>query len=173
MKLNITTIAFICFTIFSCTSNENKNEKPEALPPKSIDTLTSSSNSSDSVKTIINRPMIWTVDDVNTETGKLKKPENIRLDTLSSSHLIQLINNNFPDIHIDLVKISHDTMYVKIPDSKKLTQGIGNTGAEDYMASATFTLTEFKNIKFISFDMKEGDHAGPGVFSREDFKRLR
>ena len=173
MKLNITAIAFICFTFFSCNSNENENKKTEAPPPENIDSLTSASNSSDSVKTIINRPMIWTVDDENPEMIKLKKPENIRLDTFSSAHLIQLINNNFPDIHIDLVKISHDTMYVKIPDSKKLTQEIGNTGAEDYMASATYTLTEFKNIKFINFDMKEGDHAGPGIFSREDFKRLR
>jgi len=84
-----------------------------------------------------------------------------------------LINNNFPDIHLDLVKISHDTIYVKIPDSKKLANEIGDTGAENYLASATFTLTELKNIKFVNIAMQPGDHAEPGVYSRNDFKRLR
>ena len=84
-----------------------------------------------------------------------------------------MINQNFPDIHLDLVKVSHDTIYVKIPDSKRLTEEIGNTGADNYLASATFTLTELKNIKYVNIDLKAGDHAEPGVYSRADFKELR
>jgi hypothetical protein len=118
--------------------------------------------------------MIWSVEsEENGAKEKLKKPVEIKLDTFSSVHLVQLINNNYPEVQLELVKISHDTMYVKIPDSKKLTQEMGSTGAENYMASATYTLTEFKNVKFVNFAMKVGDHAGPGVFSRDDFKRLR
>lgn len=169
MKIKSIIIAFIFSAIFSCNSNDtHKEEEQQEI---SHDTL-SATATSDSARTISNRPMIWTVDQENTGTEKLKQPE-AKLDTFSSAHLIQLINNNFMDVQIELVKISNDTIYVNIPDSKKLTQEMGSTGAENYMASVTYTLTELKNIKFVSFAMKEGDHAGPGVFSRDDFKRLR
>ena len=44
-----------------------------------------------------------------------------------------------------------------------LTNQIGDTGAENYLASATYTLTEMKDIHFVNIDMKAGDHAEPGV----------
>lgn len=169
MKIKLFIIAFILSAIFSCNTNDTHKEEVQEVVPHDT---TSASVTSDSARTITNRPMIWTVDQENTGTEKLKKPEE-KLDTFSSTHLIQLINNSFLDVKIELVKISNDTIYVKIPDSKKLTQEMGSTGAENYMASVTYTLTELKNIKFVNFAMKEGDHAGPGVFSREDFKRLR
>ncbi|MEO6894444.1 MAG: hypothetical protein ABI136_05360, partial [Ginsengibacter sp.] len=62
---------------------------------------------------------------------------------------------------------------VKIPDSQKLTNQIGDTGAENFLASATFTLTEMPGIHFVYIDMQTGDHAEPGVYSRDDFKNLR
>lgn len=171
MKMKSIAIVFICSIIFSCNSSDNKkDETPEEV---THDTVKSNESTSDSGRTIINRPIIWTVDQENSGSEKLKKPEDARLDTFSSVHLIQLINNNFPDIQLELVKISHDTIYVKIPDSKKITQEMGNTGAENYLAAATYTLTELKNVKYVNYDLREGDHAGPGVLSREDFKRLR
>ena len=84
-----------------------------------------------------------------------------------------MINENFPDILLQFIRVSHDTIYVKILDSGKLTQGIGDTGAGNYLASATYTLTASQNIKFVNIIMEPGDHAEPGVYSREDFKRLR
>lgn len=168
MKLKLLTIVCISCIIFSCHSNENETKE---VPEETVsDTLTATG---DSTRTVINHPQIWTVDQGKTGKEKLRKPEDVKLDTFSSAHLVELINNNFPEIHLDLEKISHDTAYVNIPDSKRLTQEIGSTGAESYMASATYTLTELKNIRYVNFSMKEGDHAGPGVFSREDFKRFR
>ncbi|MDP4284764.1 MAG: hypothetical protein Q8891_10085 [Bacteroidota bacterium] len=172
IKAKLTAIAFMGLVFFSCNSNDNGKE--EVINEEVQDTLSSSGNSSDSLQKIINRPLIWSVESgKNNEKEKLKKPEDVKLDTFSSVHLIQLINNNYPDVQLELEKISHDTMYVKIPDSKKLTEEMGSTGAENYMASATYTLTELKNVKFINFAMKIGDHAGPGVFSREDFQKFR
>jgi hypothetical protein len=156
--------------IFGCNSNDNK--KVETIHETVTDTA-SASASSDTAKTIVNHTMIWSVQPQGSQKEKLQAPQNVKLDTLSSTRLVELINNNFPDIHIDLVKISHDTIYVKIPDSKKLANEMGDTGAENYLASATFTLTELKNIKFVNIAMKPGDHAEPGVYSRDDFKRLR
>ena len=78
-----------------------------------------------------------------------------------------------PEIHLDFIKISHDTIYVKIPNSQNLTSDIGDTGAENYLASTTYTLTEMKNVRYVNIAMKGGDHAEPGVYSRDDFKDLR
>ena len=159
----------ICLFV-ACNSSEDKKAEPQ--PQEVVDTV-SVAHSEDSAKTIINRSMIWSVEPETGEKEKLKAPKNAKLDTFSSAHLVKLINENFPDIHLDLVKVSHDTIYVNIPDSKRLTEEIGNTGADNYLAATTFTLTELKNIKYVNIALKAGDHAEPGVYSREDFKELR
>jgi hypothetical protein len=173
MNKKLLTILSVCLLFFACNSSDDNTEETstEVTNETSVDTVTVN-NSSDSALTVTSSPLIWTVDEQNPENEKMIKP-HVRLDTFSSANLVQLINKNYPDIHLDLLKVSHDTMYVKIPESKKLTQEMGSTGAQNYMASATYTLTEFKNVKYVNFDMKEGDHAGPGVFSREDFKTMR
>jgi len=169
-KIKLASFIVIMSFIFGCNSNDNKKE--QTINETVTDTV-SSTSSSDTARTIINRTMIWSVQPEGAENEKLQAPQNIKLDTLSSTRLVELINSNYPDIHLDLVKISHDTIYVKIPDSKKLANDIGDTGAENYLASATFTLTELKGIKFVNITMQPGNHAEPGVYSRDDFKRLR
>jgi hypothetical protein len=167
-------IKFICAAIAVCffvACNSNDDKKIETVQQETVDTV-SAMHPEDSARTIVNRTMIWTVEPQSGEKQKLQAPAN-KIDTFSSAHLVDLLNENFPDIHLDLIKVSHDTIYVKIPDSKKLTQEIGDTGADDYLAATTYTLTEPKNIKFVNIALKAGDHAEPGVYSREDFKELR
>ena len=156
---------------FFVSCNSNNDTQMETEQREVVDTV-STSASSDTARTIVNHSMIWSVQPQAGEKEKLTAPEN-KIDTLSSVQLVSLLNQNFPDIHLDFVKVSHDTVYVKIPDSKKLTQEIGDTGADDYLAATTYTLTESKNIKFVNIAMKAGDHAEPGVYSRGDFKGLR
>ena len=84
-----------------------------------------------------------------------------------------LINNNYGSIHLDFVKISHDTLYVHIPNSEILTERIGSTGAEMFMAATTFSLTELKGIHFVNYDFVEGEHAAPGVYDRDNFKNYQ
>lgn len=165
-------ILIITFSFIGCGSDESETEET-STPANTYDSTVVAGNSADSLQTIVNRPIIWTVDEQSSGEEILSKPANVKLDTFSSGDLVNLINKNYPDVHLDLLKTSHDTLYVKIPDSKKLTQEMGSTGAESYMAAATFTLTELKNIRFVNFDMQEGDHAGPGVYTRQDFKRFR
>jgi len=167
IKLLIST--FICCVTFSCHSNDQEKTTNGDIP----DSTASAGISADSMKTITNQAMIWTVDDENPEKEQLKKPVNTIPDSFSTAHVIQLINETFPGIQMELIKVSNDTVYVKIPDDQRLSQEIGDTGAENYFASATFTLTDMKNIKYVNFALEPGDHAEPGVFSREDFKRLR
>ncbi|MEO8823244.1 MAG: hypothetical protein ABI366_06675 [Ginsengibacter sp.] len=162
--------AMACF-VGACNSNQDDTDK---TPPEVevTDTVTMDSNA-DSMKTIVNRGMIWSVQPQGTNKEKLKAPDSTQLKTYSYLQLIDLLNQNYPEIQMDFEKISHDTIYVKIPDSQKLTNQIGNTGAQNFLASATFTLTEMKGIHFVYINMKTGDHAEPGVYSRDDFKSLQ
>ncbi|MEO9003412.1 MAG: GerMN domain-containing protein [Ginsengibacter sp.] len=169
IKLICTWIVIVTF----CSCNSSEDKKAVVVEETITDTVSSTSLSSDSAQTVINRSLIWTVDEAKPGKEKLKKPETAIPETFSSAQLIEVLNNNFPEIHLNLVKISNDTIYVDIPDSKKLSTGIGDTGAENYMASATYTLTELKNVKFVNFKFPPGDHAEPGTYSRNDFERLR
>lgn len=169
-KIKIIFFALLITTLFSCTSNDKKEQ---TIHQEVTDTV-SAPVSRDTARTIVNRSLIWSVTLDSSDKEKLQPPQQqAKLDTFSSTHLVELLNQNFPDIKIDLKKISHDTIYVKIPDSRRLANELGNTGAQNYLAAATFTLTELKNIKFVNIDMEPGDHAEPGVYSRQDFKNLR
>lgn len=93
---------------------------------------------------------------------------SVKKDTLTSEKLISIMNLKYQDkVRLDFVNISHDTIFVKIDDSDYLTQQMGTTGAIEYMILATFTLTEFPEIKFVNFDFEFGDHAWPGTYSRK------
>lgn len=173
MQIKLIIIALLTIVVFGCNSNEDKNA--EVIHETTRDTV-SASNSADSAATIISNPSnLWTVEiQQNTKLEKLKKPVNDSLlESFSPRQIIEALNQNFSDVQLQLKKISHDTIYVSIPDSRKLTQEMGSTGSENYLASAVYNLTELKNVNYVNFEMKEGDHAGPGVFSRGDFKRLR
>lgn len=158
------------YAIISCNSNSTEQEGNDV---EIEDTVFESSHTAgaDSSMVIKNVPSIWSADfEKTTNSYKVHKPANARLDTLSGETLVSLININWDSIHLNFVKISHDTVYVNIPESRYLTHNIGSTGAENYLATATFSLTEIKGIKFVNFRFTEGDHAAPGVYSRNNFK---
>ena len=171
IKIKLLCAAFAVCLIAACNSNQNETVKTP--PEEEVTDTVSADNSVDSMRTIINRSMIWSVQPQDSSRQKLKAPDSSQIKTYSSTQLINLLNKNFPGIQLDFIKVSHDTMYVKIPDSNRLTNGIGDTGAQNYLASVTYTLTEMQGIDYVNIDMESGDHAEPGVYSRDDFKNLR
>ena len=173
MKKIILFNLIILFALISCHSDSANDEGPEVITEDTIrDKMYEPA--ADSAVVIKNSPDIWTADfESTTNTFKIHKPTNARPDTLSANRLIASINNNWDAVHLNFMKVSHDTIYVNIPNSEKLTEGLGSTGAENYMATTTFSLTEIKGIKYVNYNFKMGDHASPGVFTREDFKLLR
>ena len=102
----------------------------------------------------------------------LKKQQPLNSDTLSTENLISGINAGWENVKLVFKKVSNDTLYVSIPDSDFLTERMGSAGAEAYLASTTYNLTELKGIKFINYEFEEGDHLSPGVFGRDDFKNF-
>jgi hypothetical protein len=63
--------------------------------------------------------------------------------------------------------------HVEVADAEFLTQRMGTTGAHYYLTAATFTLTESPDVRTVDFMFEEGDHAAPGVYTRESFKDVR
>lgn len=173
MKKIIFSGNLILFVLISCHSDSTENADAEVITEDTVHDKVYNP-AADSAIVIKNSPDIWTVDfESTTNTFKIHKPTNARPDTLSADKLIASINNNWDSIHLNFIKVSHDTIYVNIPNSEKLTEGLGSTGAENYMATTTFSLTEIEGIKYVNYGFKMGDHASPGVYSRSDFKNFR
>ncbi|MDO9373541.1 MAG: hypothetical protein Q7T76_03960 [Ferruginibacter sp.] len=116
--------------------------------------------------------LIWSASyDTANQHVVLKQQRKVNPDTLTAEKIINEINNSWDDVKLEYKKISHDTIYVAIPQSNTLTQGMGSSGAYNYMSSTTFSLTELKNVRFVNFDFVEGDHMAPGTMKRADFKQ--
>lgn len=97
----------------------------------------------------------------------------ISTDSLTAPNMIQIMNDLYPDIHLNFKKISNDSIFITIPKSNYLTQQIGSSGADAYIAELTYNLTEIKGINFVDIRFKQGDHASPGTYSRTDFVQVR
>lgn len=97
------------------------------------------------------------------------KTRPVPTDSLTSANIIQMMNETYPEIPLQFIKISNDSIFVRINKSNYLTQQMGSSGAEAYLAEATYNLTEIKDINFVVMLFKEGDHASPGVYNRTDF----
>ncbi len=103
----------------------------------------------------------------------LKQQRTVAPDSLTAESLISDLNASWENVKLQFVKISNDTIYVSIPESEFLGQQMGSAGAAAYLSSTTYNLTELKGIKYVNYNMKAGDHASPGTFSRKSFENYR
>ncbi|UEG49676.1 hypothetical protein LK994_13625 [Ferruginibacter lapsinanis] len=157
MKLPFVFIGLLFVLCYSCTSTTDEQTKE-------IDSL---NNSTDSINIDNSSQAIWKMDfDSVLKKDTMIKLREVNSDTLTPQKLISILNNTWPDIHIDFIKTAHDTIFIKIPDSNVLTQQMGTSGSNSYVSTAIYTLTELKGIRYVNFDFIEGDHAVPGTYGR-------
>ena len=71
---------------------------------------------------------------------------------------------------IRLQSVAEGIAHVEIIDAEYLTQRMGTSGAQNYLAATTYSLTETPGVRGVDFIFQEGDHAAPGVYTRESFK---
>lgn len=109
---------------------------------------------------------------LNDSTGRLemKKVETIGPDTLSPEAVVSYLNSMNNNVQLAILKISGDTVYLKIQEASYLTQQMGSTGSTMYLAQVIYNLTEIAGINYVMLDFEEGDHASPGTFTRDSFK---
>jgi hypothetical protein len=107
----------------------------------------------------------------NENTQKLELKHNTAdVSKLTLADMVEAINLKYPEIKLQLVGAKDHTAHVKIDDASYLSEDLGSTGSNTYMAEATYALTEIAGITAVNFAFKEGDHAAPGVYTRADFK---
>jgi len=117
--------------------------------------------------------LYWHSDfDKKLNTEFLKKGE--MLDSLSKSpnELIKILNRRPEKCKIEYQSIIGDTIIIRITNDEILTEQMGTTGAECFMAETIYTLTESDLIKYVRFEMDFGSHASPGLYSRNDYKNM-
>ena len=146
---NSVILAAALFFISSCGTNKSETEE---IPAPEINMW---NIDQDSIGNLVKTPVL--------------APE---IDSLYPATIITYLNNNNPNIKLEYNRISGDTLFLKIPDATFLTQQMGSSGPEVYLAEVVYNCTELPGIKYITLDFEEGDHAEPGTFKREDFKLM-
>lgn len=157
MKQSILFIGLLFVFCYSCTSTTDQRTN-------TIDSLNSFTDSANLQNL---SQAIWKMEyDSILKKDTMIKLREVNSDTLTAEKLITILNNTWADIKINFVKTSGDTIFIKIPESDILTQQMGTSGANYYMSSVIYTLTELRDTKYVCFDFVEGDHAIPGTYQR-------
>ena len=164
----LTFLSLITIVALACNQNKSK----EAITAK--DTLNMNVARTDSINIKTDTHYYWeAVPDDKSNKLIMKRVSPLSADSLTTDNLISRINSKYEHIKLELVKISGDTIFVKIRQSNFLTQQMGSTGADMYLTEATYNLSELNNIGYVHFDFKEGEHAAPGTYSRSDFVNIK
>lgn len=98
---------------------------------------------------------------------------SIQPSQLNADSLIKGLNELYENVFLQKEKISGDTIYTYIANSEYLSNQMGSTGAEVYIADAVLNLAEVPGVKYVSIKMKEGSHAQSGVYSKQNFEKYK
>jgi len=139
-------------------SGEQQNIQAETPPPVS----------SDAEKTL-DVPWIAEFND-STQLLEIKKNPVAHPENLTEQDIIDALNLKFPEIKLEAVTHKGNIAIVQITNATYLTEEMGSTGAQAYLAEATYSLTEIKGISAVDFRFTAGDHATPGILTRESFE---
>lgn len=116
-----------------------------------------------------NTEPIWDYDVEKDIPIKKEKTEN---EDRSIQELLQTVNLQYEDkVELEFVKLSHDTLFLKIENSDHLARESGSLGAQAILSTIIFTLTESDSVHYVDLDFVEGDHAAPGTYTRDQFKQ--
>jgi hypothetical protein len=132
------------------------------------------------------RTFVWTVDhDEGSGRDLLVRGKNAKAISRDIGKLVIAFNRTFagedasvstdddrPDLAVPrlrLQKVEDGVATVEIAGSEYLAERTGSAGAQNYLAAATFTLTECPQVRSVSFVFPGGDHAAPGTYTRESF----
>jgi hypothetical protein len=163
MEINKDVIVFGLLILLLSSCNTKQNDENE----NRMDSVANVVNK-DSINTSMDTHFSW-IAEIGDEGIVMKRSAPLTKDSLHPQKLINKFRSMYPDILLSLDKLSNDSIYISIRKSSYLTQQMGSTGAEAYLAELTYNLTEIPGIAYVNMDFKPGDHAMPGTYSRTDF----
>ena len=116
-------------------------------------------------------PAIWACDDTASQVVPVKE-----MPFASPADLVAEINDRFQEFNpeyespgLALEGMDGDTAVVSLAQANVVTEQMGSTGAQCYLAGVTFSLTSFEAVDHVRFKFKEGSHGAPGRYDRADF----
>jgi hypothetical protein len=97
------------------------------------------------------------------------KLSEVKNDTLTAWNITDIINGTSNSrFFVVFHYTSHDTVYLDLPPCKQVIEAFGNIEYEKIVIISTFSFTELKNIKYVSFECQS--YNAPGgprkVYSR-------
>jgi hypothetical protein len=156
--------AVLILIFISCNMSQPDDKSNGLDDTNTIDPLRSMDN--DSIGAI------WRYDyNQQSEDFELKQIRSVDGDLLTGEIIEKINNSLWPRVQVKYTRISNDTAFISISDSEVLTQQMGSAGAMSFMITTTYSFTELTGIDYVSFDFEEGDHANPGVYHRNSWKK--
>jgi PBP1b-binding outer membrane lipoprotein LpoB len=162
--MKCTTILLLALLMLGCNQTAEKEVTTNELPPQT-DTMVVQKEVE--VFNPDSKLYIWKA----TPDYKKIKNTDIPAGLLNADSLIKGLNEQYENIFLEKIKISGDTIYTKIKNASYLTDQMGSTGAEIYVADVVLNLTAVPGIKYVNIDLLEGSHMEPGVWSLDNFKK--
>lgn len=108
--------------------------------------------------------------DVNTDTRTWKKFTEVPDSAFTATRVVNGLNQRYPEVQLQLIKQSHDTLYVAVPNNEFLGERMGNAGAVSWFSDAVLNLTGVPGVTYVNMQMEKRSHALPGVFTKENVK---
>ncbi|MBC7936890.1 MAG: hypothetical protein H7Y86_16205 [Rhizobacter sp.] len=164
--MNRYSIFILLILLFSC---DNNNDKENATLDAETETGSIVIEKGVPVYNPDSKLYLWR----STDDYKKIKNEQASPAIANTDSLIKGLNEYYENVYLEKVKQSGDTVYAIIKNSEYLTQRMGSTGAEMYIADVVLNLTAINGIRYVKIEMEEGDHAQPGTWSKEDFKTYK
>lgn len=159
--------SLLLLLLIFCISCNKCNNTSEHRTVNSTDSVSPDKQEPTQLKDL---PWVTVIDSKTGSTHLQHLPGNPP--TFTPQQIIQIANKKYPQIQLEWIKKDGNTAYLKIADATYLTQSMGTAGAEAYLSEITYSFTELEGINKINLDFTEGDHASPGVYSRDQFKNL-
>lgn len=148
-----------CCLLFSCINKEKKEDAGLVVEERDIM----------GVRDSIHLEPMWQYDGDGDSVQYIGRAEGI---ILSLEELTDMVNTEFENkVFLNAVQQRSDTVFVRIDSAAYLTQAMGSAGARGFITLATYILTEADGVEYVCFDFQEGDHAAPGLYSRDYFKK--
>lgn len=153
-------IAAISVLLAACGGQDKQPETPAPVDSTNVQSET---------PVITDAQYFWSADADTAGNIEIRKVRPIPQDSLNYASIIEWMNSQYPEVKLETEKLSGDTLYLKIADSRYLTNRMGSTGPFYYLQEVTYNLTELRDINYIHFNFKEGNHAKPGTYDRSHF----
>lgn len=152
--------------LISCNGNKDKESNSSVNEVIIEDSLSNDSTNTYNPETKL---YVWKADYDYTKVQNT----SIQPSQLNADSLIKGLNGLYENVFLQKEKISGDTIYTYISNSEYLSNQMGSTGAEVYIADAVLNLAEVPGVKYVSIKMKEGSHAQSGVWTKQNFEQYK